>query len=134
RSEDIPLLSDHFLRRFGANPALSEETIAYLRSRTWPGNVRELRNALEHAAIVARGGALLPEHFPPPVSVGGAETVAERIGMLVRDWVRDRSQGQKEPAGLYDELLTFMEPALLDEVLRQTNNNRVVSARRLGLA
>jgi len=134
RPDDIGTLTDHFLRRFGANPTVSEETLAYLRSRTWPGNVRELRNALEHASIMSRGGPLLPEHFPPPVAVGGAETVAERIGELVRDWVRERSQGQVEPAGLYDELLRFMEPALLDEVLRQTNSNRVAASRRLGLA
>jgi two-component system, NtrC family, nitrogen regulation response regulator GlnG len=134
RPEDIAMLCDHFLRGFGAKGGLPEETVAYLRSRTWPGNVRELRNALEHAAIVARGGPLLAEHFPPPVTVGGAETVAERIGLLVRDWVRERSQGEKEPTELYDELLRCVEPALLDEVLRQTNNNRVASARRLGLA
>jgi two-component system nitrogen regulation response regulator GlnG len=134
RPDDIPLLTDHFLRRFGANPTVSEETIAYLRSRTWPGNVRELRNSLEHAAIVARGGPLLPDHFPPPAAVGGAESVAEKIGGLVRDWVRERSQGKTEPAELYDDLLKCVEPALLDEVLRQTNNNRVAAARRLGLA
>src|SRR5262245_60582049 len=134
RPDDIPLLCDHFLRRFGANPALPDATAAYLRSRTWPGNVRELRNALEHAAIVARSGPLLPEHFPPPAAVGGAETVAQKIGALVRDWVRERSQGEAEPTELYDELLKCVEPALLDEVLRQTNNNRVASARRLGLA
>ena len=133
RPEDIPLLCDHFLRHFGANPTLPDSTAAYLRARTWPGNVRELRNALEHAAIVARGGPLLPEHFPPPVTVGGAETVAQKIGALVRDWVRERSQGA-EPADLYDEMLKCVEPALLDEVLRQTNNNRVAASRRLGLA
>lgn len=133
RPEDIPLLTEHFVRRFGASGSLPEDTAAYLRSRMWPGNVRELRNALEHAAIVARGGPLLPEHFPAPATIGGAETVAERIGALVRDWVRERSQ-TGEPSELYDELLKCVEPALLDEVLRQTNNNRVASARRLGLA
>jgi two-component system nitrogen regulation response regulator GlnG len=133
RPEDIPLLCDHFLRRFGANSGLSEETAAYLRSRTWPGNVRELRNALEHAAIVARGGPLLSEHFPPPAAVGGVQTVAQQIGALVRDWVREKAQGG-EPTDLYDEMLKCIEPALLDEVLRQTNNNRVAASRRLGLA
>ena len=133
RPEDIAMLTEHFLRRFGAGGVLAAETAAYLRSRTWPGNVRELRNALEHAAIIARGGPLLPEHFPLPAAVGGAETIDERIGSLVRDWVRERSQGT-EPSELYDDLLKCVEPALLDEVLRQTNNNRVASARRLGLA
>ncbi len=134
RPDDIPLLCDHFLRQFSASTAIPEETAAYLRSRIWPGNVRELRNALEHAAIVARGGPLRPDNFPPPVTVGGAETLTQRIGALVRDWVRERSQGEIEPNELYDEMLKFVEPALLDEVLRQTNNNRVAAARRLGLA
>ena len=60
--------------------------------------------------------------------------MAQRLGALVRDWVRDRSQGEAEPAHLYDALLACVEPALLDEVLRQTNHNRVAAARRLGLA
>jgi len=133
RPEDIPQLCDHFLRRFGNGGSLSSDTVDYLRARTWPGNVRELRNALEHAAIVARTGQLLPEHFPPPVSVGGVETLAQKIGAMVRDWVRERSQGI-EPTELYDEMLRCVEPALLDEVLRQTSNNRVAASRRLGLA
>ncbi len=32
--------------------------------RPWPGNVRELRNAIEHAAILARGGPIRVEHLP----------------------------------------------------------------------
>lgn len=134
RPEDIPQLCEHFLRRFGASAMLPDETAAYLRSRTWPGNVRELRNALEHAAIVARGGPLRPEHFPSPVMIGGAESIGQRIGSLVRDWVREQSQSETEPKELYDDILKCVEPALLDEVLRQTNNNRVAAARRLGLA
>jgi two-component system, NtrC family, nitrogen regulation response regulator GlnG len=133
RPEDIPILADHFLRSFGAKGGLAEDTASYLRSRVWPGNVRELRNALEHAAIVARGGPLLSEHFPPPAAVGGPETVAARLGSLVRDWVREQGQGA-EPTALYDGLLACVEPPLLDEVLRQTNGNRVSAARRLGLA
>ena len=49
--------------RAAALPLLPE-TVRFLQSLPWLGNVRELRNALEHAAIVARGGPLLPEHFP----------------------------------------------------------------------
>ena len=133
RPEDIPILADHFLRSFGARAGFTEATASYLRSRVWPGNVRELRNALEHAAIVARGGPLLPEQFPPPAAVGGPATIAARLGSLVRDWVREQGQ-EAEPTALYDDLLATVEPPLLDEVLRQTNGNRVSAARRLGLA
>jgi two-component system, NtrC family, nitrogen regulation response regulator GlnG len=137
RTDDIPLLAEHFLRRFGGKSvSVSPETIAFLQARPWAGNVRELRNALEHAAIIARGGALLPEHFPPPASTAGAETLPMRIGALIHEWVRERIQSaaDTEPANLYDELLKCVEPPLLDEVLRQLDGNRLAAARWLGLA
>jgi two-component system nitrogen regulation response regulator GlnG len=137
RVEDIPLLAEHFLRRFGVkNAALAAETIAYLQSRQWAGNVREFRNGLEHAAIVARGGPILPEHFPPPASAGGVEVLPQRIARLVQEWVREqvKARAGSEPANLYDEMLKCMEPPLLDEVLRQLDGNRLVAARWLGLA
>ena len=134
RAEDIDSLVAHFVRKYGANAAIPEATAAHLRGRTWPGNVRELRNAVEHAAILSRGGPLLPDHFPPPVSVTGAETLGQRLGGLVRDWVREQAQQPGEPTEMYDRLLQLVEPALLDEALQQTGNNRVAAARRLGLA
>lgn len=137
RVEDIPLLTDHFLRHFNArNVSVPTETIAFLQTRSWSGNVRELRNVLEHAAIVARGGALLPEHFPPVVSTSGAESIEQRIDTLIREWVRERALRMKvaEPSNLYDELLKYVEPPLLDETLRQLDGNRLAAARWLGLA
>jgi two-component system nitrogen regulation response regulator GlnG len=138
RIEDIPLLAEYFLRtQLGDTVStLSKETLTYLQNRPWSGNVRELRNAIEHASIVGRGGPLLPDYFPAPASIGGHESLAQRIGGLMREWVREqveRSKG-KDPSNLYDEMLRCVEPALLDEVLSQTGHNRVVSARWLGLA
>ena len=102
----------------------------FCNRRPWAGNVRELRNAIEHAGIVSRGGQILPEHFPPPIRTGGSETIGQRIGNLVHDWVKEQVQaaGTNEPAYLYDELLKVVEPALLDEVLRQLNGNRLATA------
>jgi DNA-binding NtrC family response regulator len=58
RREDIPILTEHFLRKFGedfqrAVPGLSEETHRLFQEYSWPGNVRELENAAK--AIVALG-------------------------------------------------------------------------------
>src|SRR5262249_61278569 len=67
RDDDVLELANHFLAMLEpGHAALPAETVKYLKSRPWPGNVRELRHALEHACIVARGGVLSPEHFPPP--------------------------------------------------------------------
>jgi len=139
RMDDIPLLADYFLRKFGvANPptALPADTIAFLKSRPWPGNVRELRNALEHAAIEARGGPLRPEHFPEPSTATGPSSTAERLRSLVAEWVREQVQALegREPADLYQKLIEEIEPAVVDEVLRQVDGNRLVAARWLGLA
>ncbi|MBX9583082.1 MAG: sigma-54 dependent transcriptional regulator [Gemmataceae bacterium] len=133
RVDDIPLLADHFLRRFGAASALPADTLAVLTARPWPGNVRELRNALEHAAIEARGGPIRPEHVPPPAA-GHAGTVADRLRSLVAEWVRGKVPRAGEPEDLYQALLDEVEPALLDEVLRQLGGNRLAAARWLGLA
>jgi two-component system response regulator AtoC len=58
RREDIPVLMEHFLRKYGrdfqrAVPSLSEETHRLFLEYSWPGNVRELENAAK--AIVALG-------------------------------------------------------------------------------
>jgi len=138
RVDDIPALAEHFLRKFGvANPVevLPADTRSFLKSRPWPGNVRELRNALEHAAIEARGGPLQPEHFPEPASASGPASVAERLKSLVVEWVRERTgRGEGEPTELHQQLLDTVEPALFDEVLRQLDGNRLAAARWLGLA
>jgi two-component system, NtrC family, C4-dicarboxylate transport response regulator DctD len=61
RTEDIPLLVAHFMRRAAdrsgiAVPAVPEETLAQMMGHPWPGNVRELKNAVERMVITARTG------------------------------------------------------------------------------
>jgi DNA-binding NtrC family response regulator len=69
RKEDIPLLCDHFLRRFTqetnkpiqkiARPAM-DEMMLY----DWPGNIRELENAIERAVVVGKTLQVMPEDLP----------------------------------------------------------------------
>jgi DNA-binding NtrC family response regulator len=69
RREDIPLLADHFVRKYCAQtnrqhvPAISTEAIEMLGRYDWPGNVRELENAVERALVVSRGAELRPADF-----------------------------------------------------------------------
>jgi two-component system nitrogen regulation response regulator GlnG len=134
RSEDVVPLAEHFLRRLEPRALpLRADTAAYLSQQPWFGNVRELRNALEHAVIVARGGPLLPEHFPSAAAGLGARTPAENLSDAVRAWLMDRLKSGSAPADLYPELLAAVEPALLDEVMRRVQGNRWVAAQWLGL-
>ena len=68
RREDIPILAEHFLRRFSHNGStvrqLSPETIQALREYPWPGNVRELENAIERLVVKARTEVATVEDLP----------------------------------------------------------------------
>jgi two-component system nitrogen regulation response regulator GlnG len=136
RTEDIEALAEHFLRKFEPQALpLLPETLRFLQSLPWFGNVRELRNALEHAAIVARGSPLLPEHFPTFALDPSPATPAEQLASTVRKWLADRvrAAGPAAPDDLYQALLRCVEPALLDEVMRRVQGNRWVAAQWLGL-
>jgi two-component system nitrogen regulation response regulator GlnG len=136
RIEDVEPLAEHFLRRFrpSALPLLPE-TVRFLQSLSWFGNVRELRNALEHAAILARDGPLLPEHFPRFGAALSGQSPEEALASAVRTWLAQkvRAAGTAVPQGLYDELLRLAEPALLEDVMRRLKGNRWVAAQWLGL-
>ncbi len=67
RSDDIPILVEHFISKYGVkygNPIkiIPKSVMDYLRNNSWPGNVRELENTIERAVILSTSGKLeLPE-------------------------------------------------------------------------
>src|SRR5208282_19238 len=68
RAGDIPLLVDHFVRKFSASmnkrvTRVSAGALALLEGLRWPGNVRELENAVERAMVVAQGEELCEGDF-----------------------------------------------------------------------
>ncbi|HYM60359.1 MAG TPA: sigma-54 dependent transcriptional regulator [Thermoanaerobaculia bacterium] len=68
RHEDIPLLADHFVRKFSLAMnkrivRISPEAMDLVQSHDWPGNVRELENAIERAMVVAREPEIRAEDF-----------------------------------------------------------------------
>jgi two-component system nitrogen regulation response regulator NtrX len=72
RTEDIPLLVDHFIRTFSAEngkrvKTLSGEALAYFLTYGWPGNVRELRNMVERLVIMAPRAVIEAEDLPAPL-------------------------------------------------------------------
>ena len=72
RREDIPLLVDAFLNKFGQArgkdvKGVSETTLALLIDYAWPGNVRELENVIERAVTLSRGDKILPDDLPATI-------------------------------------------------------------------
>ena len=73
RRDDIPLLVDHFLKRYVANGApktVSKEAMELLLKYDWPGNVRELENVMERALILDESGVVGPEDLPDKIRLG----------------------------------------------------------------
>ncbi len=69
RKEDIPLLSDYFLKKMivktGKNiSCISDDVIRSFMRYDFPGNIRELENLLEHAFVLCRGTEIGVEHLP----------------------------------------------------------------------
>lgn len=138
RMEDLPLLAERFLRRLyppGKAIALTAATLDELRRRAWPGNVRELKNAVEHAALLARSGTIDPEHLPPrtTLTADGQAGATAALTEAVRDWINDCLATDATPTQLHQQLLDVVEPPLLQAVLARTGNNRVAAANMLGI-
>ena len=140
RRDDIPALAEHFLRQARlatvTEMRIADDVLQELQARPWTGNVRELRNAIEHAAIVARGQPIRLDHFPAVPAAGKppAEQSQNQIDADLIAWARrafrERSEGDST---LYERFLAFAEPPLLRAVLEECGNNRAAAAQILGI-
>ncbi len=79
RLEDIPLLIDHFVKKFSAEKqkdivGVSDAVISRLMRYSYPGNIRELENIIEYAFILCQGGYIQESHLPE--NIGGATEAA----------------------------------------------------------
>jgi len=120
RKEDIELLALHFLERLagreevGVPRVLSPEALDVLMGYDWPGNVRELENALERAAVVAVGGAIVPQGLP------------ERV----RDRPEVRLADEPPPP---NPTMEVIERAYIHWVLQAEGGNKTRAAEVLGI-
>ena len=86
RSEDIPLLAEHFVQQLNRELRLSPGTVRLLQGYNWPGNIRELANVMRRAVVICSGDTILPEHLGgtflagPSAPVRGAAPAAVREG------------------------------------------------------
>jgi len=96
RRDDLPLLIEHFLQRFGSatgrNVSISAEAMRRLMSYPWPGNIRELENTIHRLVVLAdddeiRAGDLpmhLLLHDIPDGHSAGDMTLDEEVEALER--------------------------------------------------
>ena len=138
RAEDIPLLARHFVKLVKESCGISSAAMCELSGRPWPGNVRELRNAIENAAILARGGTIEVTHLPEARLQSGDRSLdtVENLRASVSAWVEGQLRSvdiDSTEASFYEDFLMAAEPALLETLLSKCGNNRTAAARLLGL-
>lgn len=118
RTEDIPLLAEHFLSRQageGEEPRkLSPKALQVLQEYHWPGNVRELENVIERAVVLSAGPTIKPDALPERLH----ETPSEPL-------VQDRPPAN--PA------LEIIERAYIEHVLKAEGGNKTKAAEVLGI-
>ena len=73
RKEDIPLLAQHFLKKFNVQMQrsilrVSDESMHFLEQYDWPGNVRELENTIERAVAFETTEEINVDRLPPKIS------------------------------------------------------------------
>ena len=81
RRDDIPLLVDHFLRKFAIESpqkSIAREAMDLLVRHEWKGNVRELENMMQRAVILDEDGCIDIEDLPENM-MGGAAAPAEAV-------------------------------------------------------
>ena len=110
RREDIPLLVDHFVRKFSLAmnkriTRVSPEAMNQLQQQSWLGNVRELENAVERAMVVGQEPELQEPDFifkPQSVSIGGSKKLEEMERAHILRVVEECGGNQSRAAEVLD--------------------------------
>ena len=124
RKEDIPLLVDHFLKKFSQEndktfSPVSPEIMRLMVQYDWPGNVRELENIIERAVVLSTSGELSQEVIAPEVRP--ASPIHKTNGVPAMDG---------KP--LYVILDSFERDVIL-QMLESVNWSQTEAAERFGL-
>jgi len=108
RKEDIPLLADFFIKKFGGdNYSITKSALVKLENYFWPGNVRQFINVIQRSIILADGYKIGPEHV-----VMEEESEANEFKGTLKDF----------------------EIMILKKRLKECNDNRTLAAKSLGVS
>ncbi|MGZ3559215.1 MAG: sigma-54-dependent transcriptional regulator [Thermodesulfobacteriota bacterium] len=118
RKEDIPLLANHFLRKFSEEnhkniSHISPEALEIITQYSWPGNVRELEHVVERSVILSIHPIILPEDLPKK---------------MFEEMKGPEAQISDEPLSLRE-----LEKRYVMKVLERTGGNKKKASEILGI-
>gem|GEM_PF-477235 len=144
RREDIPLLVDHFVKRFmrlsstfnSSNVRVSPEAMELFVSHRWPGNLDELQSVLQQALVENSGTVLASQSLvralqQPTRSPADDEDARYESNNPWESFVA--AQMQSGTTTLYADALAHMEGQVLEIVLESTGGNQARAAKILGI-
>ena len=146
RSEDIPLLADHFLEKYNreANRQVTQiprEVLDALLAYSWPGNVRELENCIERAVVMSTDRTVslevipeeirenCPDYLATPVPGGKEDAQYELRQAVIR-----LMASAKDPSGIRHILLETVEETILRHFMDSGQYSQRELAHLLGLS
>lgn len=123
RKEDIPILVDHFIKRFNQEMGKSVEKVSTdclqsLTDYSWPGNVRELENTIERAMVLENSNILSAENLPDVIK-------NQEVNPALKAAANELS---------IKKMMTIMEQELIKKALEKTNGNRTWAAKLLEIS
>jgi len=121
RKEDIPILIDHFLKKYAEEngkeiAGLSSEAQDVLLKYDYPGNVRELENIIERAVVIAREAVISVEDLP------------------FRESMEETAAGRKAEEGLLRGSIEELEKKLIVEAMEKAGDHQSHAAELLGIS
>lgn len=127
REEDVPLLIDHFLKKFSKDQGKKIHKVSSLAMRvlcnySYPGNVRELENIIERCVTLEQSDQLTAENLPPKLfESAGSVGISDEMDI--------------PPAGIdINRTMENTERKLISRALHITGGNRSKAARLLGIS
>src|SRR5882762_797453 len=139
RREDIPVLVQHFLRKysgaFGVEiPLIPSDAVAVLQADSWPGNVRELENVTRRLLLAARGLSISADVVRQTFASRNAETAptGHSFTAFAADLLVRAQQGELHDA--HARMLAEAEREILTQAIILAEGNQAKAARWLGLS
>ncbi|WP_300667343.1 sigma-54 dependent transcriptional regulator [Desulfoluna sp.] len=126
RQEDIPLLCDHFLKKFNRKlgsqvTGIAPGAMKLLLGYHWPGNVRELENAIERAVVLSDGNRIEPDSLPPSITGKSLE--------------KSDGEGLLTPEGFSLKVaVRQLERVMIRRALKETGGNRTQASKILEIS
>ncbi len=142
RSEDIPALLNHFIKRFNAQERLSvtgasQATLDMLKTFDWPGNVRQLENAIFRAMILSDGNTLQAQDFPQisGLPIGVSVNSTDPLAALISKSSQTEDDTQVKFLDREGHLRTLeeIERDLIEFAIENYSGHMSEIARRLGI-